>query len=193
MWIVCGLCLCWARHQHVNFVNHVKGCRLTFILVVQVITTQNNQVVYYMIVDRIEICKKLILKNFFFLVDKGYEPTYKLHSSEGFIEYFEFEYINNKKERKVSIVYSKSKVYEEMKYTFSATITRIPYIDATKDFFSLRLYLDSLGLDFITSIVNHFDEAEADSILQKIEQAMKLYAGEIIDGSEWKEGYYPEW
>ena len=141
----------------------------------------------------IEIAKKLIIKNFSFLEENGYKYTCKFDDDPTFIESLYVKYINTLKNREITISYHQGKVYEDIKYSFGASITRMPYSDPLKDFFALNIYLDSIGLDFITSLVNHFDEAEANEILQKIAQALKTHAGDIIDCAAWEEGYYPKW
>ena len=138
-----------------------------------------------------EIAKNLILKVFRFLEDQYLLTScYKVENDPTFIEYLNVEYVDEIKRRKIRIGYTKGEVYNEIKYTFSSSITRIPY-SGVEDYFSLSQYLQSIGKDFSTSLVNHFDETEAQNILVQIVTALKEHALDIIDGKKWLESYYP--
>ncbi|HET9056049.1 MAG TPA: hypothetical protein VFN30_04290 [Chitinophagaceae bacterium] len=140
---------------------------------------------------RIEIVKNIILQVFSFLEEQYlYTPKCKVEGDDIFIESFEVEYVHETKRRKIAVSYTKSQVYSEIKYTFSVSITRIPY-SGVEDFFSLSNYLQSNGKDFSSSLINDFSEAEAEMILRKIAAALKEHVLEIIDGTEWLETYYP--
>jgi hypothetical protein len=138
-----------------------------------------------------EAIKNLILNTFQFLEDQYfYSSVYKEESSDIFIVFFEVEYVNELKRRKIGISYTKLNVNTEMRHTFSASIIRLPYRNL-KDFFSLSTYLKSTGKSFSTTLVNNFDEAKAETIFLQIATALKENALGIIDGEEWLEMYYP--
>lgn len=140
---------------------------------------------------RIEIVKNLILKTFHFLEDQYfYTPVYKAEDDSMFMESLEIEYVNENKQRKVAISYTKGNLHKEIRYTFTLSITRIPYINP-EDFFSLDNYLKSKGRFFSTSLVTDFNETEAENILKQIAASLKEHALYIIDGKEWLATYYP--
>ena len=141
--------------------------------------------------SKIEIIKKEILEVFNFLEEEYYyKPEFKVEESEVFIESLEVEYTNEIRRRNIIISYTKGKVYNEIKYTFGASITRIP--DAgNEDFFSLSNYLESIGKDFDTSLVDTFDEVKARKIIKRIADVLKEYVSDIIEGRIWLETYYP--
>ena len=140
---------------------------------------------------RMESVKNLILQEFYFLEEQYfYVPACRLEDGTTFIESLNVEYVNEIKRRKIRISYTKSNVYNEIKYTFNGSITRIPYV-GNEDFFSLSNYLQSINKDFSTSLVNDFMEGEAKKILTQIAFALKKYALDIIEGNEWLETYYP--
>lgn len=141
--------------------------------------------------NRIEAVINLILKTFKFLERQySYTPTYNVQNDNTFIESLDIEYSNESKYRKVIISYTKNKVYEEIKYSFNCSIIKIPY-SRIEDFFSLSNYLQSTGRDFSTSLVNHFDETEAEKILTQIAIVLKAHTSDILDGRQWLETYYP--
>jgi len=138
-----------------------------------------------------QLAKNLILQVFFFLEEQYfYNTVLEAIDDRTFIECLDVEYINEIKRRKIRVSYIKSKVYNEVKYTFNGSITRIPYI-GNEDFFSLSNYLKSKNKDFSTSLTRDFNEPEAKNILTQIAVAFKKYASNIIDGKEWLETYYP--
>lgn len=138
-----------------------------------------------------EVAKNIILKVFHFLEEQYYyTPACKVEDDSTFIESLDVEYINEIKRRKIRISYTKTRVYNEIKYTFSGSITRIPYV-GVEDFFSLSNYLQSIDKDFSTSLVNDFNEVEAGKILAQIAAALKEYTLGIIDGKVWLDTYYP--
>lgn len=140
---------------------------------------------------KVEIVKSLILKNFSFLAEEYfYTSVCKAEEDEIFIESFDIEYTSQLKLREISISYTKAQVYNEIRYTFSASIVRVPY-KGVEDFFSLNNYLESRGKDFSTIIINDFNEREAERILLQIADALKKYALGIIEGREWLDKYYP--
>ena len=138
-----------------------------------------------------EVAKNIILKIFRFLEEHYYyTPVCRVQDGSTFIESLDVEYINETKRRKIRISYTKTRVYNEIKYTFSGSITRIPYA-GVEDFFSLSNYLQSIGKYFSTSLVNDLNESDAENILIQIAVALKEHALHIIDGKEWIETYYP--
>ena len=142
----------------------------------------------------ISVAKQIILEAFSFLREEGYSVETKIMKDTFFSENFESTFINETIGREISISYTKGSVEKggNLKYTFSLSITRLPY-DGVKDFFSLFVYLSSLGRDFDTNIVNHFDENEARLIVEKIANALKTYLWDVVKGEKWLEGFYPRW
>lgn len=145
-----------------------------------------------MVENNIETAKDLIIKEFYFLEELGYEPTFNILNDAPFIESAEVEYVNPTKKRGISITYHKSNIFEEIKYSFGLSITRHPYSNVF-DLFALSLYLDSIGKDFPTSMINHFDKAEAENILREISNTTIEYGSNIINGIEWLDNYWPRW
>ena len=140
-----------------------------------------------------EIVTKMIVTTFNFLEKEYfYTPSYKVGDSALFIDSLHVEYVNEVKSREIIIGYTKSDLNNEIRYTFSVSITRTPYTKV-EDFFSLDNYLQSKASDFSTSLVNNFDEAEAQKILIEIVFALKEHALNIIDGKVWLDKYYPRW
>jgi len=119
-----------------------------------------------------------------------YTPVYKKEDDNIFMESLEIEYINEIKQRKVAISYTKGNLHKEIRYTFTLSITRIPYKNP-EDFFSLDNYLKSKGRFFSTSIVNDFNETEIENILNRIAVSLKEQLLSIITGNEWLTSYYP--
>lgn len=142
--------------------------------------------------SKIELVKQTIHKVFYFLEEEFYYvPLVKVVESAIFIESIEVEYINELIRRSIDISYTKSKSSGELKYTFTASISRLPYT-GVEDFFSLSTYLKSKGKDFPISLVNHFDGTEAELILDRIAAALKENTLEIITGTLWLETFYPK-
>jgi hypothetical protein len=142
--------------------------------------------------NKIAIAESLITKEFTFLEEDGYERKSEVVNSETFIAYMRVEYTNAQRKREVSISYTEGNVYDDIKYTFGVSITRVPYLDV-EDSFALFIYLDSIGEDFSTSMVNHFDEMQAEQIVKNLAGALKYYAGDIISGKEWLGDYWARW
>jgi|KBSMisStandDraft_5_1062788.scaffolds.fasta_scaffold1517300_1 hypothetical protein len=141
--------------------------------------------------SKIECAKEIILNSFYFLEDKYYyAPVFRIEESNIFIESLDVEYTNEIRRRKINISFTKGKLGDNTKYTFTVSITRTPYT-GVEDFFSMSNYLQSLGKDFNTSIINDFDKSEADIIVKKIAEALKEHASKIIEGAIWLETFYP--
>ncbi len=141
--------------------------------------------------NNIEEIKNLILKSFKFLTDQYlYAPYPKMKDDPTFIEYFYVDYVEEIKRRNIRITYTKGKVYDEIRYTFSCTITRIPY-SGVEDIFSLDNYLESKGKSLDSSLINNFNTDEAEKKLKQLAFDLNMYAKQIINGSEWLEKYYP--
>ncbi len=137
------------------------------------------------------ISKNLILNEFNFLEREYYfTPHCRDIQDATFIEKTQLEYINEVRRRNVRVSCVKGKVINDVIYTFTASITRIPYV-GNEDYFSLNNYLESIGKDFDTSLTNEFNEKVAEEILKKIAAALKEHALKIIEGSVWLETYYP--
>jgi hypothetical protein len=150
------------------------------------------QTIYGTPKNNIELARKLIRQEFSFLEELGFECVIKALDDKTFIEYTGVEYSDENRKRKVSIRYTKGQVYDEVKYTFTVSITRIPYAN-NNDYFSLDNYLNSIKEDFSTSMVSMFNEDQAKEILKKLANALKKYSYEIILGNEWLEAYWPKW
>lgn len=141
--------------------------------------------------NKIEVVKNLILQAFYFLENEYYyTPIYKVEYDNLFLESLDVDYVNETKKRKITISYTKSKNDNEIKYTFSGSITRIPYL-SVEDFFSFVNYLQSTGNNFSTSLINDFNENQAENILLHIAKLLKELTPKIITGEEWLENYYP--
>jgi hypothetical protein len=97
--------------------------------------------------SELSIAKKLIIKEFSFLEEQGFERFSKIRRSNVFINSLDVEYRNLDRQRKICISYTKGKVFEEIKYSFTLSIYRIPYVDV-EDFFSLPAYLTSIDKVF---------------------------------------------
>lgn len=138
-----------------------------------------------------EKARTIILKTFDFLEkDFLYVPSWRIEESNVFIEWLSVNYQNETKSRELQVSYFKGKSEEVIDITFTASITRMPYV-GFEDFFSLSVYLNSIGADFNTTIGGDFDEQAARNILQQISTALRKYAMKIIDGKVWLEDYYP--
>jgi hypothetical protein len=142
--------------------------------------------------DKIAIAERMITKEFTFLEEEGYERKCEIVNDETFIECLSVRYLNTEKKRKISIDYTEGMVYDDIKYTFGASISRVPYLDV-EDSFALFIYLNSIGQDFSTSMTSQFDEREAKGIVKKLAGALKYYAGDIISGKEWLDDYWARW
>lgn len=141
----------------------------------------------------IDIAKELIISNFSFLNEDGYVCSFEIRDDETFIGLLNVFYTNSSKQRRITISYSKCRVYDEVKYGFSISIVKMgSTFDFSTDFFALNIYLDALGLYHSANSVNKFDVLEANMILQKLSSDLKMHASEIISGEDWKEGYYPK-
>jgi len=146
----------------------------------------------YMVGSNIEIAKMLILKEFDFLEEQDYEPKFNVNEDTTSIESASIIYCNKVKKLEIEVNYRKSKVYEEIKYSFDLSIMKIPYTNV-HDFFSLWLYLETIKNEISTSMINYFDKHQAEIILRNLSNAPKKYASNIINGTEWKNDYWPRW
>ena len=143
--------------------------------------------------SKIEFAKHLIIKTFSFLYAEGYVYNLKYPNDETVIGTIDIEYTNEQIKRGISISYSHRKLDGDVIYGFNLSIVRSPYKDVTEDYFSMFIYLASLGKDFETRMVNHFDEIEAEKIVLQIAEALKTYAWDIVKGEKWLEGFYARW
>ena len=138
-----------------------------------------------------KIAEELILKAFNFLVDDYmFSPQLKTEESLIFIESIAIEFIHNNYCRNVRVSYVKGKVYNDIKYTFEVSITRIPYT-GKNDFLSVSNYLNSKNEDFNTSLTNDFNSEKAENILNKMASILRSELFNVVDGSAWYENYYP--
>jgi len=141
--------------------------------------------------SKIKTVNRLILNEFTFLESiYGYKPESNSKSDSLFIESLEVTYTNTIKKRSVRISYFMGLAYDELKFTFNASIYRMPYSDS-EDFFSLNNYLGSINKNYSTSLINHFDKNEAVIILRKIANSLKDHASQILNGEVWLRNYYP--
>jgi hypothetical protein len=68
----------------------------------------------------IEISRELILKTFYFLEEEYYyTPECKEEESNIFIESLDVGYINEIRRRKINISYTKGKLDDDLKFTYS--------------------------------------------------------------------------
>lgn len=138
------------------------------------------------------IARELILTTFSFLETQyHYIPAFKQQSSPLFIDSFGIQYINESRQRELSIRYTKGNFDQELRYILTASIIRIPYL-SVKDFFSLDSYLEATGKDFPKNMINEFSAAIAEDILQQMATILKTEALGLIEGKEWWEKYYPK-
>ena len=71
-----------------------------------------------------EISKQIILKTFSFLEEEYYyTPVAREEESNIFMESLDLEYINNIRRRSISISYTKGKLSDDLKFTYTASIT----------------------------------------------------------------------
>lgn len=143
--------------------------------------------------SEIQYVTGLIINEFKFLEDLGYRLSIDFPLDEIFLEYVKVEYQSLQKNRNVSISYTKSKVFDNIKRSFHLSIVKLPYQDPRKDFFSQSIFMESLGKDQKTSMVNAFSKEEAEQIIGEISKSLKMYSLDIINGEAWEEGYYPHW
>ena len=141
--------------------------------------------------NEIAIVKHEIFKTFHFLEKEYfYFPNSNEEVSSLFDNSVKVEYINKIRRREIAIRYTKGKFNGDVKFTFSVSIIRTPYV-SFEDFFSLDIYLQSIGKHFSTGFVTNFNFHELQTILQKLANSLKEHAEKIIDGSIWLETYYP--
>ena len=143
--------------------------------------------------EEVEISKNLILKYFSFLKDQGFGVEVEGNDSKLFLESLNVVFTNEIKKREITVSFTKSRIDEEIRFTFSASVVRIPYNDPYEDFFSLYAYSEATGNEFNTTIVTRFDEREAESIVKKISEFLQKNASVFVDGTAWEKGYYPKW
>lgn len=145
--------------------------------------------------SKISIVKNMIHKKFYFLEENyGYSSNAKEVKNDFFDESLHFNYSSLNLKRKICIVYNKSKVDDIDTYTFSLSITRLPYSEV-KDFFGLYVYFRSKGIIFSNQLKHNFNAEGAELILDKI-AAFSMETDDIrkmIEGKKWLESYYPEW
>lgn len=139
-----------------------------------------------------EIAKQLISEIFYFLeTSYYYTPTISIEDSHLFVESINVEFTNEIRRRNVWISYTQGEVDGELRFTFSAAITRIPYA-GNEDFFSLSNFLVSKDKNYSTSLINDFDSGDAEMILKKTARSLKEDALPIIAGEVWFEQFYPK-
>jgi hypothetical protein len=140
---------------------------------------------------QLRMVEKIIEERFNFLEkDFGYVPKLIVQTEPPFIEQIKIEYSNEIKKRNIIIGCSKGNVFNEVKYTFTVSIIRLPY-SSIEDYFSLNVFLNSVGLNFETSLDNIFTQENASIIVAKLSDTLRDYAIEIIDGVQWLDNYYP--
>ena len=141
----------------------------------------------------VDFITQIIITEFNFLNNLGYVLKIKKQTESNFSEFLNFEFTSNAKKRKVNISFTKGRVGDSNKFSFNATIARIPYSDPTIDFFSLNSYLNSLNLNLHSTLSNTFNRNDVMVIITNLAEALNKYALKIIDGRAWVEGYYPKW
>lgn len=137
--------------------------------------------------------ERIILDVFSFLEKEGYIAEAKNIDDDSFIDKLQVKFVNDTIKREITVSYTKGIVEKEIRYTFSLSIVRLPFDWAVIDFISMHVYLFSIGKDFDTRMINHFDESEAHVIVEKIAMALKTSLWEVVKGEIWLEGYYPRW
>ena len=85
--------------------------------------------------EEVEISKNLILKYFSFLKDQGFGVEVEGNDSKLFLESLNVVFTNEIKKREITVSFTKSRIDEEIRFTFSASVVRIPYNDPYEDFF----------------------------------------------------------
>jgi hypothetical protein len=141
----------------------------------------------------VTISKNLIAKHFAFLEAEGYKINIEEEASQFFLENLKITYTSEIKKRKITISFTKSNFDEEIRFSYTTTIVRIPYNSPYEDFFSLDAYCKAEGNEFNTTIINEFDEHVAEVIISKSSEFIQKSASIFVHGIEWKEGYYPKW
>jgi hypothetical protein len=141
----------------------------------------------------VTISKNLIAKHFSFLETEGYTANVEEEASKFFLESLKVKYTNQIKRREITISFTKSNLDEEIRFSYSTSIVRIPYNSPYEDFFSLDAYCKANGKEFNSSITNVFDEQAAELIIKKIAEFIQKNASIFVHGTEWEEGYYPKW
>jgi hypothetical protein len=142
--------------------------------------------------NELRVAKSLIAEHFSFLKMHEYLLKPEIIKSSVFDEYLEVKYVSEKCKREVTIIYNKGED-ENTTYGFSTSIVRLPYKTPWKDYFSVDVYLNSIGLNFETTIENEFDEREAEAIVKKLAEFTQDKALKLVKGLDWIEGYYPQW
>lgn len=142
--------------------------------------------------DRLDFILHSIQTNFNFLEeDYGYCMSSEDVESQLFMEVFDVLFTNVKRSRKVTISYVKSMQEGKEKFSFSASIVRLPY-SSIQDFFSFDIFLNSKDVK-LNTIINHFNESEVNDILKEMSISLRTYVSDIIDGSKWLSDFYPKW
>lgn len=136
---------------------------------------------------------KMIIDEFKFLEDLGYKSSISFPTSEVFLDYVKVEYNNSEKQRSVNISYTKSILLNDIKRSFNLTIVKLPYQDPRKDYFSQSAFMEAIGKELVSSMINDFSKEEAEHILREISTSLRMYSMKIITGEEWEEGYFPSW
>jgi hypothetical protein len=141
----------------------------------------------------VTISKNLITKHFSFLETEGYEINIEEEASQFFLENLNIIYTSEIKKRKITVSFTKSNFDNEIRFSYTTSIVRLPYNSAYEDFFSLAAYCNAKGNEFNTTIINEFDEQEATAIIRRISEFIQKNASKFVHGIEWEEGFYPKW
>ncbi|WP_290799424.1 hypothetical protein [Flavihumibacter sp. UBA7668] len=136
---------------------------------------------------------KMIIDEFKFLEDLGYKSSINFPTSEVFLDHVKVEYNNSEKKRIVSISYTKNILLNDIKRSFNLNIVKLPYQDPRKDYFSQIAFMESIGKELVSSMINDFSNEEVEQILRKISTSLISYSMKIITGEKWEEGYFPSW
>jgi hypothetical protein len=142
---------------------------------------------------KLKVLDECVRRTFYSLeIDFQYIPSIQIRNSSVLIEWITWEYVCENRNRTVTIGYSTSEVNDELCSAFGVTITRLPY-KSFSDFFSLDIYLNSIGKDISTNVTNDFTIDEAEWILKELFKALNKEALSIISGEVWMDEFYPRW
>lgn len=139
-----------------------------------------------------KLADSIIRETFHFLEQEGFTVISKEIDDDIFKESFVVSFMNEKVKREIRINFQMNDYGKDILYGFNAFVIRLPY-DTVNDFFSLSIYLSSIGKAFDQNMINHFDKEEAKVIVQKIAISLKTYLWDVVKGENWLKGYYPQW
>lgn len=137
-----------------------------------------------------ELAKTMILDAFNFLEAKyQYKPQIEFNKSNFFIEDLDVKYVSIARKREVKISYTSGNSSGQLKYTFGVAIIRSPYREI-EDFFSLSVYLNSIG-NVLKSSLTKFEDHEVKEVLKAMGNTLQHDVHSVIKGDIWLDKYYP--